>query len=522
MGRTIVQFDKDDLDSIGVPKFDFLGLGGLSLVRRAFDVIERRTGRRPEMYRLPPDDPATYEQISRGETIGTFQIESRAQIASILKTRPEHLYDLVVQVALIRPGPIQARFVHPYTMRRRGLEPVAYRHRLLEPILARTQGLPIFQEQAMAIAMAMGRYTAAEADALRRTMGHNRKRHRLLDELARLRDRMIERGIEPPVAALVAQDLESFGSYGFPESHAWSFALIAYATAWLKRHHPAEFYMGLLNSWPMGFYPPATLVNDARRQGVEVRGPCLRDGDWECTVEETADPARPALRIGWRHVRGVGDKAVERLAAARAAGPFGAIADVVRRAGLTRAEALGLARSGAFGAWEPDRRHAAWEAIGVAGDDLPLAPARRVRHRPRAMRRDELVYLDYLATGMSLNGHPMEHVRGRLQQGGALDSRDLLALAGGEEVVVGGLVTVRQRPETAGGTIFLLLEDEHGFINVVVPSRLVEPNREVVKFALFVLVQGKFERDGPVMNVVGRKFRKLAVRELTYASRDFR
>ncbi|HEY6948640.1 MAG TPA: DNA polymerase III subunit alpha, partial [Gemmatimonadales bacterium] len=370
MGRTIVQFDKDDLDSIGVPKFDFLGLGGLSLVRRAFDVIERRTGRRPEMYRLPPDDPATYEQISRGETIGTFQIESRAQIASILRTRPEHLYDLVVQVALIRPGPIQARFVHPYTMRRRGLEPVTYRHRLLEPILARTQGLPIFQEQAMAIAMAMGRYTAAEADALRRTMGHNRKRHRLLDELARLRERMIERGIEPPVAALVAQDLESFGSYGFPESHAWSFALIAYATAWLKRHHPAEFYMGLLNSWPMGFYPPATLVNDARRQGVEVRGPCLRDGDWECTVEETADPARPALRIGWRHVRGVGDKAVERLAAARAAGPFGSIADGVRRAGLTRAEALGLARSGAFGAWEPDRRHAAWEAIGVAGDDL--------------------------------------------------------------------------------------------------------------------------------------------------------
>ena len=521
MGRTIVQFDKDDLDSIGVPKFDFLGLGGLSLVRRAFDVIERRTGERPKMYLLPPDDPATYEQISRGETIGTFQIESRAQIASILKTRPEHLYDLVVQVALIRPGPIQARFVNPYTMRRRGLEPVSYRHRLLEPILARTQGLPIFQEQAMAIAMALGQYGAAEADALRRTMGHHRKRHRLVEELARLRERMIARGIEAPVAAAVAQDLESFGSYGFPESHAWSFALIAYATAWLKRHHPAEFFMGLLNSWPMGFYPPATLVNDARRQGVEVRGPCLRDGDWECTVEETADAAHPALRIGWRHVRGMGDRAIERLVAARAGGPFGSIADVVRRAALTRTEALGLARSGAFGAWELDRRHAAWEAIGVAGDDLPLAPARRTRHRPRAMRQDELIYLDYLATGMSLNGHPMEHVRERLRQGGALDSRDLPELKGGEEVVVGGLVTVRQRPETAGGTIFLLLEDEHGFINVVVPSRLVEPNREVVKFALFVLVQGRFERDGQVMNVVGRKFRKLAVRELTYASRDF-
>jgi error-prone DNA polymerase len=522
MGRTIVQFDKDDLDSIGVPKFDFLGLGGLSLVRRAFDVIERRTGTRPEMYRLPPDDPATYEMISRGETIGTFQIESRAQIASILKTRPELLYDLVVQVALIRPGPIQARFVHPYTMRRRGLEQVTYRHPALEPILARTQGLPIFQEQAMAIAMTMGQYTAGEADALRRTMGQNRKRPQLEGELARLRDRMVERGISEPVATLVAQDLESFGSYGFPESHAWSFALIAYATAWLKRHHPAEFCLGLLNSWPMGFYPPAVLVNDARRHGVEVRGPCLKEGDWESTVEETDDPARPALRIGWRHVRGVGDKAIERLTAARKTEPFGSIEDVVRRASLTRAEALGLARGGAFGAWEPDRRHAAWAAIGAAGDDLPLAPARPNRHRPRAMRRDQLVWLDYFATGMSLAGHPMEHVRARLKRGRALDSRDLLALEGGEQVVVGGLVTVRQRPSTAGGTIFILLEDEHGFINVVVPSRLVEPNREVVKFALFILVKGRFERDGMVMNVVGEKFRPLKARALAYASRDFR
>jgi error-prone DNA polymerase len=522
MGRTIVQFDKDDLDSIGVPKFDFLGLGGLSLVRRAFDVIERRTGIRPKMYRLPPDDPATYEMISRGDTIGTFQIESRAQIASILKTKPERLYDLVVQVALIRPGPIQARFVHPYTMRRRGLEPVTYRHPALEPILARTQGLPIFQEQAMAVAMTMGQYTAAEADALRRTMGHYQKRDRLVAELARLRDRMIARDIPEPVATLVAQDLESFGSYGFPESHAWSFALIAYATAWLKRHHPAEFCLGLLNSWPMGFYPPATLVNDARRHGVEVRGPCLKEGDWECTVEETPDPARPALRIGWRHVRGVGDKAIERLTAARKSGPFDSIDDVVRRARLTRAEALGLARAGAFAAWEPDRRHAAWAAIGSAGDDLPLAPARCTRHSPRVLRRDEMVWLDYFATGMSLAGHPMEHVRRRLKRSGVLDSRDLLLLKGGEPVTVGGLVTVRQRPETAGGTIFLLLEDEHGFINVVVPKQLVEPNREVVKFALFMLVRGRFERDDMVMNVVGQKFRTLKARDLTYASRDFR
>ncbi|HEU5171186.1 MAG TPA: error-prone DNA polymerase [Gemmatimonadales bacterium] len=538
MGRTIVQFDKDDLDSLGVPKFDFLGLGGLSLVRRAFDVIERRTGVRPEMYRIPTDDQPTYEMISRGETIGTFQIESRAQIASILKTRPELLYDIVVQVALIRPGPIQARFVHPYTMRRRGLEPVSYRHPWLEPILARTQGLPIFQEQAMAVAMAMARYGAAEADALRRTMGHNRKRNRLLGELARLGERMIERGIDAEVAAEICHDLESFGSYGFPESHAWSFALIAYATAWLRCHYPAEFYLGLLNSWPMGFYSPATLVYEARRQGVDVRPPCLRDGDWECTVEETGDSAGlctqpgPALRIGWRFVRGMGERTLERLRAARAEGGFESIGDAVRRAALTRFEALALARGGAFGAWEPDRRRAAWEALRVVGDSLPLAPAPppeagdgregRRRYRPRPVSRDEMVYRDYFATGMSLNGHPMERARERLRKGGALDSRELKELQGGEQVIVGGLVTIRQRPQTANGTIFLLLEDEHGFINVVVPSKLVEPNREVVKFATFVLVQGRFERDGPVMNVVGRRFKELKLGRIAYASRDFR
>lgn len=382
----------------------------------------------------------------------------------------------------------------------------------------------------MAVAMVMAEYSAAEADALRRTMGHNRKRNRLLDELERLRVRMVERGVGERAAEEIRHDLESFGSYGFPESHAWSFALIAFATAWLRCHYPAEFYMAILNSWPMGFYSPATLVYDARRQGVEVRPPCLKEGDWECTVEGTADPRRPALRIGWRHVRGMGERTLERLRQARAAGPFASVEDVVRRAALTRFEALALARGGAFGAWEPDRRHAAWEALRVVGDGLPLAPApsgheeerARRRYRPRPVSRDELVYLDYFATGMSLNGHPMERARERLNRGGALDSRALRELRGGEQVIVGGLVTIRQRPQTANGTIFLLLEDEHGFINVVVPSRLVEPNREVVKFATFVLVQGRFERDGQVMNVVGRRFRELKMQRIQYASRNFR
>jgi len=580
MGRTIVQFDKDDLDAVGVPKFDFLGLGAMSLVRRAFDYIEVRTGERPQMYKLPPNDKKTYDLICRGETIGTFQIESRAQIASILHTLPDRMYDIVVQVALIRPGPIQAKFVHPYTARRRGMEPVTYPHPDLEPILKRTQGIPIFQEQAMAIAMVLGGYSAAEADELRRTMGHIRKISRLMETLGRLRDRMVARGVAEPVATGIVEDLKSFANYGFPESHAWSFALIAYATSWLKAHYPAEFFAALLNSWPMGFYPPSTLIHDARRHGVVVRPPCLRDGEWECTCEsldrpgvdranETArmesvladthlDPDGPALRVGWRHIRGLGDKTLDALRLARggksALGtgsssgksrggraraalslddvsgmsvlhpdrPFTSIEDVVLRARLKRADALHLARSGAFAAWEPDRRKAAWEALRACGDTLPLAPATREMHSPRALSETELIYLDYFATGVSVNGHPLQHMRSRLRRAGVVDSQGLRALKGGEPIIVAGLVTIRQRPASANGTIFLLLEDEWGFINVVVPSFLVEENSEVVKFATFILVQGRFEKDGNVLNVVGKRFKELDVKRLEHRPRSFR
>ena len=535
MGRTIVQFDKDDLDMLGVPKFDFLGLGALSMVRRAFDIVERRTGVRPSIYKLPTDDAKTYDLIARGETVGMFQIESRAQIASIVHTRPERLYDLVVQVALIRPGPIVAKFVRPYTRRRRGVERVTYVDPRLAPILARTQGIPIFQEQAMAIAIRLAQYHPAEADALRRTMGHQRKAERLMAALEELRVRLARHGLSEEMAAQVADDLRGFANYGFPESHAWSFALIAYATAYLKAHHPAEFYAGLLNAWPMGFYQPSTLIHDARRHGVEVRPPCLRDGDWECTVEETADVARPALRIGWRQVRGVGGKSLETLKAARAAGPFASIEDVVRRAGLVRVDVINLARAGAFGRWEPHRRRAAWEGLRAVGDALPLAPARPAgdasgvasvsgalgTYAPRPLTRDELVFLDYFAAGASVHGHPMEQARGRLTAAGALTSKELAERRDGEWVTVAGLVTVRQRPSTAKGTIFLLLEDEHGFVNVIVPANIVEANREVVRHAAVVAVRGRFQKDGLEMNVVGEKFKALEVGRIAHSSRDF-
>jgi error-prone DNA polymerase len=522
MGRTIVQFDKDDLDRIGVPKFDFLGLGALSLVRRAFDAIELRTGERPCMYRLPVDDGKTYDLIARGETVGMFQIESRAQISSLVHTRPERLYDIVVQVALIRPGPIVAKFVRPYTRRRRGWERPTYLDPRLEPILARTQGIPIFQEQAMAIAMSLANYSGGQADELRRTMGNDRKRARLVAALQRLRAAMMAHGVDESVATRITEDLQSFANYGFPESHAWSFALIAYATGYLKAHYPTEFYLGLLNAWPMGFYPPSTLIHDARRHGVEVRPPCLAGGDWECTAEEGTDPLRPALRIGWRYVRGVGGRSLDCLKEARAAGPFRSIADVAERARLTRVDVINLARAGAFAWWEPDRRRAAWEGLHAVGDTLPLAPARQAPHAPRPLTEDELIFLDYFAAGMSIHGHPMQQARARLRTAGARTSRELAELRGGERVTVAGLVTVRQRPHTAKGTLFLLLEDEHGFINVIVPRTMVEANDRVVKHTRFIVVQGRFQRDGLEMNVVGERFRELEVGPLAHRSRDFR
>ena len=522
MGRTILQFDKDDLDAAGVPKFDFLGLGGLTAVRIAFDQIERRTGVRPLMYGLPQDNPRTFGMIARGDTLGTFQIESRAQIQSLVQTRPEKLYDIVVQVALIRPGPIVAHFVKPYTRRRRGTEEVTYLHPALEPILARTQGIPIFQEQAMAISMALGGYTALEADELRRTMGNSRKAARLRVQIERLRERMVERGIDAEAATTITEDMRIFANYGFPESHAWSFGLIAYATAYLKAHHPAEFLLGLLNAQPMGFYSPATLVHDAMRHGVEVRPPCLRDGEWDSTLEETADPARPAVRVGWRQIRGMGAKARDALREAHAAGPFRSIEDLVRRTGFGRAEALHLARAGALEAWEPGRHAAAWEALRAAADTLPLAPAHRLPFRARELEGAERIFLDYLATGISVAGHPVQHLRPRLRRLGALSSADLPRERAGSHVLVAGLVVARQHPSTAKGTVFVLLEDEWGFINVIVPSALFQENRETVKHSPFLLVEGKFERQGPVLNVVGRRFKRMEVGALAHASRDFR
>jgi error-prone DNA polymerase len=357
-------------------------------------------------------------------------------------------------------------------------------------------------------------------------MGHQKKLPRLQAALQKLRARIVAHGIAGETADQIAEDLLSFANYGFPESHAWSFALIAYATAYLKAHYPAEFFMALLNAWPMGFYPPATLVHTARREGVEVRPPCLRDGEWECTLEPGALPSpsgTPALRIGWRFVRGLGEAAREALQAARAEAPFRSVEDVVRRVRLTRGEVLQLARAGAFEAFEPGRRRAAWEALRSVGDHLPLAPMREgpLPFDPRELAGQELIFLDYLATGISTAGHPVEHLRDRLEDAGVTGSRGLESLRDGERCVVAGLVVARQHPATSKGTVFILLEDEDGFVNVIVPPRLYLENREIVNHSPFLQIEGRFERDGRVLNVVGARFRRLEAGAIVYRSRDF-
>ena len=382
----------------------------------------------------------------------------------------------------------------------------------------------------MRIAQAVAGYSAAEADELRRTMGHARKQARLEAALAKLERAFVAKGLKPNVAAVLIGELRGFGNYGFPESHAWSFALIAYATAWLKAHHPTAFYIGLLNAQPMGFYSVATLIHDARRHGVEVRLPCVRLGDERCTLEERDEyPEEPALRVGWRNVRHLSDGAVERLVAARAERPFRSIADVVRRAGLGARDAGALARAHAFATWEPDRRRATWEALRAAGDRLPLAPARPATgdgFAPRPLDLHEAVVADYDAVGLSVAGHPMQRYRAWCDRVGALDSARVTRCRGGERVIVAGLVTVRQRPATAKGVLFLLLEDEHGSVNVIVSPKLDDANREAVRHARFLAVYGRAERNGPLVNVIARAFRALDDAgdrvALAHRSHDFR
>ncbi len=545
--RTIIQWDKDDLDLPGFIKFDLLGLGMLTMLADGLRLVRGSRGTALDLAALPPDDPEVYDMICAADTVGVFQIESRAQMNTLPRVRPRTFYDLVIEVALIRPGPIQGDMVHPYLRRRRGEEPVTYLDPRLEPLLKRTLGVPLFQEQGMKVAIALAGFTPAQADNMRPAMGFKRS-HRKMREVERdLVAGLAANGVAPAVADKVLQYLTAFANYGFPESHSASFALLVYASAYLKRWYAPEFTCALLNAQPMGFYSPATILHDARRHGVEVRPVDLAISEWNCTLEgpgdgrdsspdadrQTAPEASsgearsspPALRIGLRFVHGLGPRARERLRAARETGPFRSVEDVVRRSGLGASELRVLAEAGAFESLWPGRREALWEVLRQArGDAGPLAVRPVERQVPLPpMSAFERVLADYRTTGLSAGGHPVAFLRPELDRRGALRAEALRVVRDGDRVRVGGLVICRQRPGTAKGVMFLTLEDETGFANFVAMPDLRERKREELRAPLLLLT-GVVEREGDVVNVLLREAESLdlAGRTIRGQSRDFR
>ncbi len=518
-GRTIVQWDKDDLAELDLLKVDLLGLGMLTALSRTLALL---AGHRPlpashsplahpdSLAAIPAEDPAVYEMLSRADSIGVFQVESRAQMSLAPRLRPRNFYDLVISVGIVRPGPIQGGMIHPYLRRRDGRERVRYPYPPLEPILAKTLGVPLFQEQIMRLAVVAAGFTPGEADELRRVMTHRRSHERIGAMRARLLAGMAERGIAPADAELIFHQLLGFAGYGFPESHSASFALLVYASAWLKRYHPAAFACALLNSQPMGFYAPHTLVEDAKRHGVEVRGMDVAASGWESTLEGGREGApaapgeAPALRVGLHAVRGLPRAVGEAVLAARRERPFESLGDLVRRARISRAWLVRLAEAGALGGLAPDRRSAVWRSLGVEADggDLfaGLAPQEPDPGLAPAAACDE-VSADFAATGLSVRGHPMSVVRPALAGGRVRTAREIARLPDRARVEVAGLVIVRQRPETAKGIVFVSLEDETGIANLVVMPDVYERCRPVVRGAPFLLARGKVERSGAVVNV---------------------
>jgi error-prone DNA polymerase len=553
--RTVIQWDKDDLDLPGFIKFDLLGLGMLTLLGDAIRTIRRTRGVSIDLARLPPDDPEVYDMICAADTVGVFQIESRAQMNTLPRVRPRCFYDLVVEVALIRPGPIQGDMVHPYLRRRNGEEPVTYLDPRLEPLLKRTLGIPLFQEQGMKVAIALAGFTPAQADNMRRAMGFKRSHQKMQQVERDLVEGLKRNDVAPDVAAQILKYLTAFANYGFPESHSASFALLVYASAYLKRYYAPEFYAALLNAQPMGFYSPGTLIHDARRHGVEVRPVDLAHSDWNSTLEIPEGPplplegshlhapaaldantprsgvpagsprrrtesrvgetppdeadgvvGSPALRIGLRLVNGLGSRARERLQAAREEGSFCSVEDVLRRSGLGPSELRVLAEAGAFETLWPGRRQALWELLRQArGDAGPLARRGPERAAPvREMSPVERVAADYRCVGLSPEGHPMEFLRTRLERQGVLTAEDLRSRRSGDEVRVAGLAICRQVPGTARGVMFVTLEDETGFSNCVVMPDVREALRDTLRAPL-LLVEGVVENEQGVVNVLTRR-----------------
>ncbi|GIW95335.1 MAG: error-prone DNA polymerase [Pirellulaceae bacterium] len=521
-GRTVIEWDKDDLDALGILKVDCLALGMLTAIHRCLDLIASGPGgRRLSLVDIPPEDPQVYDMICRADTMGVFQIESRAQMSMLPRLKPRSFYDLVIEVAIVRPGPIQGQMVHPYLRRRAGLEPVWYPNEAIRQVLEKTLGVPIFQEQAMRLAVVAAGFSPGEADQLRRAMGAWR-RPGLIDQFRRkLIDGMLARGLSAEFAEQVFQQIRGFGEYGFPESHAASFALLVYVSAWLKYYYPVAYTAALLNSQPMGFYAPAQLIRDLQEHGGRVLPVDVNASHWDVTLETDdgdVSGTRPALRLGWRLVVGMPREAAEHLCEVRQkGGPFRSLADLRRRTGFSQAVLRRLAEADALGSLRLTRRQALWQIF--AYPDTPAAEPLLFEPEPPPddpalpeMMPFETVLADYQATNLSLKGHPVQFLRPALERLRVLSARQVMQTAHGRRVQVAGLVLLRQRPGTARGITFVTLEDETGTCNLVVHARTWQRYAQVARHSPAWLATGRVQRAGRVVHLVVEKLEDLAAR----------
>jgi error-prone DNA polymerase len=493
----------------------------MSVLQESIALV-REGGGDVDLAHLPPDDHDVYQMLQQADTVGVFQVESRAQMATLPRIYPERFYDLVVQVAIIRPGPIVGDMVHPYIRRRRGREPVTYAHPSLEPILARTLGVPLFQEQLLRMAMVTAGFTGSEAEELRRAFGFRRSEQRMADVEAKLRAGLSRQGITGETAQAIVHAITAFALYGFPESHASSFALLAYASAYLKVHHPAAFFAALLNNQPMGFYHASTVVKDAQRRGQRVLPIDVTRSDWLCTVESESG-VRPAVRLGLRYVKGLRETVGHAIVAAREAGMFTSVADLTHRAGVDRGELETLASIGALAAFGGTRRASLWMAARASAGPLfnmverGLAPENPLHE----MNEGEQLVADYAGTGVTLGRHPMAMRREALARVGVTRARDLTEQADGARVRVAGSVIVRQRPGTAKGFVFLSLEDETGITNVIVTPGLFARFRRVLVTEPFLLVDGILQFQDGVVSVRAGRVEALPANAANVPSHDF-
>jgi error-prone DNA polymerase len=523
--RSVIEWDKDDLESLGLLKIDVLALGMLSAIRRTLDIVSERRGERFEMQDIPAEDSQTYDMISAADTVGVFQIESRAQMSMLPRMQPRTFYDLVIEVAIVRPGPIQGGAVHPYLQRRQGFEPVSYPGDALKTALGRTLGVPIFQEQVMQVAILAAGFTAGEADQLRRAMAAWKRKGGLEKYYDRIVNGMQQRGYDIAFAESIFEQIKGFGEYGFPESHAASFALLVYASSWLKCHEPEAFLAAMLNSQPMGFYSPSQLVQDAQRHGVKVLPVDVTVSNWDSVLVTLPDAKRPAVRLGMSLLRGMKDGAAERIENARAVRPFSSVKDLARRSQLDRKDLHVLADANALASLAGNRREALWQSVAAVPDKDMLAVAAVEDETPELGAPTEAsdIVSDYRSVGLTLGRHPLELLRPQLLANRLMPASTLRGYRDGRLARGCGIVTVRQRPGTAKGVMFVTLEDETGNVNVIVWPSLLEKQRKEALGASLLAVYGVWQCQGEVRHLVAQRLVDMShlLGGLVSTSRDF-